>query len=115
MLQNNNTCDLEQTIASQSLGYVNAVLVMLHALPTFVTQCKRKQFTTPLPSLLTRTVLACLTIPYGMLICQWPVVCSGSGSLFIFVLIWCQLCVYKPNTTHDISTQTKAGSRHDLN
>lgn len=107
MLQNNNTCDLEQATVTQLLGYVNTGLVVLHALPTFVSQCKRRQFTTPVPSLLTRTLLACLTIPYGILICQWPVVCSGTGSLLIFALIWCQLCVYKAKATKNISTQTK--------
>ena len=113
METNTSLCFFEQTIASQSLGYLNALLVMLHALPTFISQCKRKQFTAPILSLFTRTLLACSTIPYGILICQWPVICSGSASLFIFVLIWIQFCVYKQHKrVQDISTQTKAGSRH---
>jgi hypothetical protein len=109
---NHSSCHLEQAVLTQSLGYINSSLVLLHALPTFVTQCKRRQFTTPIPSLLTRSILACLTIPYGILICQWPVICSGIGSLLVFISMWIQLCVYKQQT-NDITTQTK-GSKDDV-
>lgn len=77
-----------QGVAAQTVGYVKLVLLVAHAIPSAVKVWKERDGSlVPTKSLAIRTVLALLSVAFGVAICQLPEIIGGAASFIVFATI----------------------------